>query len=323
MKSFATASPKVGRDKKPYLSDEVELIQFNKLVAKKYYKYRLIGGISSYSEHWMDIIKKDGNKVSIQKICLNYNPETETYDDNGCPYCDGGQRVSQTYLSNVIDRAEQKKEPAKKPKLRATETVRHKTGKVGTVRYKEFGSDSWTPCKVLRAPASLGENLKNLSQLNQYTIKGEDKTFDLSHPRYGKDLQIAYDADAAGPAKYQVQLGEKTPLQEDELDYLLYRLDTCKALVPESLDVATKEWESLKQKLVKKTEDVAPEKPKKKSKVTANEVDLEDDDYYAKPKTKKKPTSFELDDEPAPKTKKKKVLKSATPVVKKKKKRIV
>ena len=307
-KSLSNAKPKVGKDKKPYLKEEVDLIDTSSWKKGKYQPYRVIGGIDSYVFHWIKFKTDAGKITQIPKVCANYNTETEELDDNGCIYCENKIRGAQNYLLCVIDRDKQESEPAKKAKLTASESVYHKIGKT-KIRYKDVKSKSWTAIRVLNVPASVCEAIQNLSQLNQRTIDGETKQFEVSHPKYGKDIQVSFNPEAAGTAKWNVQAGDRTPLTEEELDMLTWDFSKLESIKPDDAKEMQRNWDYFESRLISDDNESPKKKStKKRSKVDEDEVDVENDqedqdEYYdtkkksSKRKTKKRPVDLDLDEE--------------------------
>ncbi len=208
------AKPKVGKES-VRLNDILDMV---KLPAGKWITVRLLDvSILAVRQHWINIAAgKEKREVSIPKLCISFDPETEKdKPDIHCPYCDI-KEGSVFYLANVLVRQLQEDEPAKKPKQTATET---KTG------VKDPGSKSWTPVQVLRITGTLMKKIQGLKELNKHKVKGETKRFPVAHSKYGVDLDIKHDPNAKGAEQYQVNLGEKVALDDDELKYLVHALD--------------------------------------------------------------------------------------------------
>jgi hypothetical protein len=201
---------------------------------------------------------------------------------------------------------------------------------------KTPGGDTWTPVKASNIGSTLAEKFKALVQLNKHKIKGVTKTFDLSHPKYGMDINIRYDADAAGAARHDAQKEEKTALTDEEKAYLLQDIKIVDKLIP-SEEESRERWDAVKDRVVYRNKEnkwvlLLGDSKKKKKKDEDDEeeiIDLEDSDYLSdddeKPKKKKKKKvkkeadsapfdldSIDLDDldfDEKPKKKKKKVRK--------------
>jgi len=256
----------------------------------EYSTIRLVGPVTSVGTHWIDIKTKEKGIKPIPKTCLNYNPETEEFQENGCPYCEHGDfRFSPRYYANAIIRELQDAQPAKMFPLMASEKKLVNIGSKDDpfkVKLKEKGSKAWTPIRIISIPASVASSLAEIAKTNRHlknnkkTGKKIEQTFDLADEKFGIDLMINLKkGGAAGFGKYDIQKDRKTPLTEEELDYLYYTLDIAK---PETLTEATKEWKNLSSKLAKSKDD----------------ADDEDDDTDLKSKGKKKRDPFEdMDDD--------------------------
>lgn len=209
----------------------LDLFDF-KSVEGKWVTFRLFGDIMSFGNYWIAGVNKQGVKKRFPQACPSFNYltgqresgkydpwwEVEQSERNGSE--DNKSETVQftrSFFINAIVRSEQDNEPAK---------IR-KTPEEAESGFKDKDSSSWTPVKVLRMPPSLLQKIQELKPLNSVKFKnGSIKCFDVTHPIYGRDIQVKFD-DSASPAnKYSIQLGMKrTPLTEEEKEYLTYDLD--------------------------------------------------------------------------------------------------
>jgi len=259
----------------------------------------------SVANHWIDIVTKIGEKKRFPKICVSWDAKTEDDKDGvTCPYCKAGMNRVVTYYINAIIRDIQEDEPAKRAKLKDSE---RKTQK------KEKGSKSWTPVRVVRLTSTLVARIQGLSDLNVHKVKGEKVPKPVSDNKYGMDVSIKYDEKATSAAnKYTINTGDKTELQDDELEYLVYDLEDdklLKILGQESVEQAKLEIKRLNANTNNnKDDDDDDDYDMSKSKKRRSHDD-DDDDEDDEPKSKKKKRSFDDDDEDEdyePKSKKKK-----------------
>ena len=240
------------KDKRP--EDLVEMLK----PTADFVQLRLIGGVYGYAQRWIDIETKKGI-ISIPKVALNYDPETDSYDSTlEDPYAKikNPQRVSKSYFVNCIVRDLQDDKPRKLPEVSRDE---RRSG----LKSKE--SKSWTPVRVLRVPAGAADSIKKLMQMNKHRVDGKIQEMELSDEKYGMDLYISYDPNAAGTAKYNVQKGDASPLTEEEKKYLIW--DISELMSPETLEEARKEAEALQSKAPQEEEEEEEEEddlPKRK-----------------------------------------------------------
>ena len=207
--------PKVGRER----VDLDDILGMVKLPKGKWVTLRILPiDVLPVRRHWVNIIAgKDKREVKIPKICVAFDPATEANKKGvECPYCELADGPEQFYLANVIVRSEQEDAPAR-IKMSADEKA---SG------FKNVDGESWTPVRVLRITSSLAKKIQGLKDLNKVKSKKTGKTlgYDVSHERFGKDVNVKYDGDAKGADKYQIQLGERTPLTEEEQGYLVWEL---------------------------------------------------------------------------------------------------
>lgn len=224
------------RSKRFNASDVVDLLELD----TEFLEMRMVGAPFGVATHWIDILTAKG-VIQIGKNPLNYDPETDSFDSTiKDPYAEipNPKRTAKAYYVNAIIRDLQEQEPRKKPKPSLAE---RKSG------FKEKGSPSWTPVRVVRIPSSVAEKLQKLATMNKHKIDGRLVPCDITDEKYGMSVFLSYDKDAPGTDKYQVQKGDKCKLTEEEKGYLVY--DLSKLWQPEDLETAKREAEALAAKL--------------------------------------------------------------------------
>lgn len=240
------------RNKSPRLEELVEVFDF-KAHPKQWIKVRFIGPVWSYYQFWMQVRKQDKSlSKDFPKLCLDWNAASEDFDSEQCPYRANLDRGSLFYVSNAIIRELQDGEPRKEKQVPRNKFESKPREMCGYDCHVKSGRDSksWTPVRVLRIPATLADQLRSLSDSNRVISKktGETKYYDIGHPKFGIDVEIYYAPKPGGKGgDYRVQRLERTPLTEEELNYLLWPLDVLK---PEDVKTAKREWDSIKDRLV-------------------------------------------------------------------------
>lgn len=300
-----------------------EIVDIQSFPDGEWLQVRFVGSPVGYAQWWIEILTKKG-VINIPKTALNFDSDTFAFDSTiEDPYENISNKKTRSirYYSNAIIRDLQEDEPKKKPKWSKTEK---KSG------VKDKGSKSWTPVRVLQIPNSLAQDLQKLTALNRVksTKKGKTATqsYELSDPKYGCDVFIMYDSSATGNKMYSCQKGERSPLTEEELEYLVYPLTGI--MKPEPYEIAVKEAAALegrkpdaqdeddedddedddfdkpmkKKKKKKKSSDSDSSKKKSKSKSKSGSKDKGAD----KPKSKKKKKSSDSDSSKKKKKKKSK-----------------
>lgn len=305
--------PVSGNNKDPKPEDIVDVL---KLPEKKFVTLRLFGPMYSYGMHWVKGKTKEGKPATFPKPCLAFDPSTGKPDSTKkCPWCDHHNanekepdvRFSVTNYINAIVRSEQKKAPEDIETTKAEA----KSG------FKEKDSDSWTPVKAFRAGTAILRQLKDLKQLNTHEDEnGDTQAFGVSHPKYGRDVQVMYDSSKSPASQYTVHMGDHKPLKKSEKSYLIWDLSGL-AVIPEYSEAKAEydKWaekmglkskkrrdddddEDLsskkKRRAVDEDEDEDDEPPKKKKRAAADDDDFDDDEP---PKKKRKPADDDDDDE--------------------------
>jgi len=201
-------------DKVPRIEDVVDMLQLPKdgtdvLV-------RPVGDTTSYKMHWVKIVTEKKGEVSIGKVCLAWDPETESVDSTKeCPYCKlKNSRDQIVHLTNTIVRDVQEEGTHQK-----TPTAEEKES-----GFKQRGTRT-SPVFVLKVGPGLLNRLQKVSDLNRHKTKTGVRSYDLADERRGMDVFVSYDANQSPSDQYSAQKDEKTALSEEELEYFIYDLD--------------------------------------------------------------------------------------------------
>jgi hypothetical protein len=220
-------------ESKPWPSELVDVYQFG----DTWMQLRLIGGTSSYYEFWLPVTRGD-RTISVQKICACYKPERGERQGT-CAYCRAPLKGRQVLLSNAIIRELQGIRPSPLPRPTESEKVVRQVGGE-RARWKEKGSGSWTPIRVVRFGPRLASQIKSLDGINKVRDPktGEVRRHGVAHPQYGRDILVRYD----GKYFFETRMDVATQLMEEELRYLRYPLDLP---IPETPEQAEQEWERL------------------------------------------------------------------------------
>lgn len=301
----------IGRDHKKKPRDLVDLLDFG----IKYTTVRLLGDFYTYGGHWVKTKTKDGKSTQFYTVCSAFDRDTGRRDSTKkCAWCDHeGEEVrfAVDFYSNGISRKEQKSKP---------EDVSLPNKSEAASGFKEKDSDSWTPVRAIRMPSSVVRSLKELKELNVHEdAEGTSKAYGVSHPKYGFNVMIKKDPDAAPAQMYSVQKGDSVPLRKEERAYLQYDLTelqeegNSEAIQKDYSSWAKRMGYSVagEDKAVKgKGSKAAPEDdeedefdddPKSKKKVSKKAADDFDDDEdeppKKKPASKKKPVADDEDDD--------------------------
>lgn len=246
-KDFLDSNPKYGNNKRLFTnpSDLVQLMTYEDY-KDEMANIRPLGKLYSLATHFIKI-KTKGSKdkpprvVEIPRPCLRYNSDEEDFDSSiDCPYCKLAEKDAvPRYFFNAIVRDYQEDEPKK---LNITKEEK-KSG------FKNTKSKSWTPVRVVSVPPSVVDTIKKISKSNKHLDKksGEKKPFSVTDEKYGRDLEISFDPDAAGPKKWTVQKGDASKLEGKEKEFLVFDLETMiKAAIEAKEDDIKKDAKELK-----------------------------------------------------------------------------
>ena len=187
LKDFDSANP---RTKDKNWKEGIPLAELPK--TDEWYAYRIVGGVFSYAQHWIEFTNKTGEKKRYPIDCANWDPEAEANTKKGrCPACEAGLRPGVRYMMNVIDRnAQNKGDP--------------------------------DPIRCLDIPPTVTKQLQDLKKLN--LVKGEAKG--INHPKFGTDVHLQKQkSKKRGGVEWQAQKGERTALSAEEEAYELIAFD--------------------------------------------------------------------------------------------------
>lgn len=236
-KGIGAAKPrKGGNNDSAKLEEVIQLLHF-KDHADEWVRIRLLErGLLAVKRHWCKIIAgKEKKAISVPRFCVTFNPNNESEPLEGtCPYCNAMTEDRETspvtaeffYLMNAIIRDIQEDEPSRKAELTSKEK---KTG------FKDIKSKSWTPVRVVRLTNTVVARIQELGETNivkpkkkgdKKDKKAKGQAYDLSHPKYGVDINIKFKPKAAGSDKYSVDKADdgRCALTEEELEYLVWDL---------------------------------------------------------------------------------------------------
>ena len=258
---------------------------------------RLLGEVFKVRFHWVPTLKKQGGSETSYPILCRKNLDTdeESFD---CPCCNAGMTTQTVFLTNAIVRDLQENKPE------------GKKSKQPDKEYREAGDKFWSPIRVVKIPAGTAQKVKNLSKLNKISKNGKITTYQVDHPKYGRDINILFDPSQSGSGMYDVQKDDHTPLTDEERAYLLFNLERVYEAVPEVNDMISSlrksydkelfssdncNFNSLKKILLGNDEDLDLTKSKKSKKSKKVGEDDEDDDVPVKKTDKKKSKKVEED----------------------------
>ena len=175
----------------------------------EYTRVRLLGDVFELKVHWIPTKTKKGGDSAFPVLCRKNEADSEK-----CCICRAGLRTQTIYLTNAIIRDIQEDEPKKKGKIPE-----------GT-EYRKPGDKWWSPVRVLQIPAGAVTKIQRFSENNKVKLKsGEFKVAPINDPKYGRDLEILFDSTQTGSGMYDIQKGERSPLTDEEKEYLLYNLE--------------------------------------------------------------------------------------------------
>ena len=180
--------------------------------------------------HWVYVLNNKEGATQKQAArsfnCLDFDNVTgKNAEKSVCPWCQAGHNPQRKLYANVLVRSYQEDKPAR---VRAPNSEEEATG------YKDVvgGSKAWTPVRVWGISSTLVIDIKAINKNNKRKIKSksgetEVRVFDITDPKFGRDITIAYNPDHKVAAKRtQVMVGDnRDPLTDEEKSFLQFKLD--------------------------------------------------------------------------------------------------
>lgn len=292
-----------GRKKSVRVSDKVEMLDVSD---GEWHTVRLVGPVVFHKQHWITIKTKAGKIVPVPKTCLEAHGKLK--EGEKCPYCENFGDPTNSGFGNVIDRDIQEEGEPRKAKPPTSSEKKLKMHEDYEAYWKEAkGSGGWTPMRVAAINTTLGKRINDTVALNKVQVKNkkgkpEKKIFPPDHVKHGYDLMLKYNngKKVAPSDRWSVQKGDRTPLTEEELDYLLWKIPNPEV---ENLTTAEKECANLMKKATNRDgEPTFPDlfegdgKKKKKSRNSFSD-DFDEDEDMEDDRPKKKKSSRDDDDE--------------------------
>jgi hypothetical protein len=282
------------RSEKVKVTDLVNLL---KLPEKKWVTGRLYGGLNSYATGWVNYKKKEGGGKGKFPVNLrSWDPQSGSFDstiydpwfalwqkekDEGVAKEKMTIQINKKFYADFLLRSAQRQAPS---------TLTKPTRAERESGFKDKDSDTWTPWTVFAMPPSLVEKVKELKGLNVVrSKKSGSKAYSVADEAYGCDVRIYYDSEKSPADQYQIQLGERTPLTEEELALLRY--DTSNLVTEQTDEEVKRDFEGFCRRAGIELDD----EPKRKQRSKKRDEDDEDEDEQ--PKRSKRRSSDEDEDE--------------------------
>jgi hypothetical protein len=208
-----------------------DVITVYKIPEKKWTTVRFYPEIHCYATAWVKTKNKEGKTTKFPALLRSFDPITQEFDSTiKDPWYEFSQKeradevdqkdrliqISKKFYGNMIVRKLQAQKPERTPKPEPEEI---ESG------YKNKDSDTWTDWSAFSLPPGLIRAIKELRDLNTVESKsGATTAYSVTDIKYGCDIKIYFDPEQSPANQYKIQLGDQTPLTEEELASL--RWDT-------------------------------------------------------------------------------------------------
>lgn len=287
-----------GGDKPKRVSD---VITVYKIPEKKWTAVRFYPEIHCYATAWVKTKNKEGKATKFPALLRSFDPITQEFDSTiKDPWYEFSQKeradevdpkdrliqVSKKFYGNMIVRKLQAQKPERTPKPEPEEI---ESG------YKNKDSDTWTDWSAFALPPGLIRAIKELRDLNTVESKsGATTAYSVTDIKYGCDIKIYFDPDQSPANQYKIQLGDQTPLTDEELASLRWDTSDLES-EPPSEQKALKDFADWQRKMGLVKSDEEEETPRRSS--GRRSFDEEDEDAPRRPAARPSRDEEEADGE--------------------------
>src|SRR5712671_7364297 len=131
---------------------------------------RFLGPVSSFCQVWFKVKGSNERCYPIQKLCLDWDPEENSFVRNICPYRKAGLKCQVNHISNGIVRSLQSKPPEiLRPHTKYERKPRRESG--STVYWKQRKSKSWTPVRLMRITKSVAARINDMCVERNHNVE--------------------------------------------------------------------------------------------------------------------------------------------------------
>ena len=178
-------------------------IKWGELPEKAWTQLRFYGDVYLLATSWIKH-QKSGKKFPL--LSLAWDPETKHFSRSGDPILEDFDPRNST-----------------NPEIKDITPRQHGYGHAIFRQAQQMNQiRPWAPVKL---PISLILSIQRLSGMNVHIIDGQRYEADVTDPYWGADVYVLYDSTARAEQKYQVQIGPKVPLTEEEMSYISQQYD--------------------------------------------------------------------------------------------------
>jgi hypothetical protein len=204
-------------------------------IAKGEYKgIRLVGYVEPFMRFW---VPTEANKAydpyktkakMYPSVCVDFDSGTEEFTGNECLYRKAHFKViDETTGEEKYDRLK----PTKNFLIFFIDRERQEERAGIPLKKKCLESQKFSDIQCATVPTAFAKAVQKAIEL--YEQKTKKKGCDPTDPEEGFDLFFQFDKDAKAEAKYNIQLGDASPLEKGELRQVKY--------IPESVNIYPKD----------------------------------------------------------------------------------
>ncbi len=203
-------------------------------IAKGEYKaIRLVGYVEPFMRFWIPTEASkayDPYKTKAKmypSICVDFDSGTEEFTGNECLY----RKAHYSYIDENGEQKWDRLKPTKNFLIFFIDRERQEERTGIPLKKKCLESKKFSDIQCATVPTAFAKAVQKAIEL--YEQKTKKKGCDPTDPEGGFDLFFQFDKDAKAEAKYNIQLGDASPLEKGELRQVKY--------IPDAVDIYPKD----------------------------------------------------------------------------------
>jgi hypothetical protein len=203
-------------------------------IAKGEYKaIRLVGYVEPFMRFWVptEAAKAyDPYKTKAKmypSVCVDFDSATEEFTGNECLY----RKAHYSHIDDNGDKKWDRLKPTKNFLIFFIDRERQEERTGIALKKKCLESQKFSDIQCATVPTAFAKAVQKAIEL--YEQKTKKKNCDPTDPEEGFDLFFQFDKDAKAEAKYNIQLGDASPLEKGELRQAKY--------IPEAVNIYPKD----------------------------------------------------------------------------------
>jgi hypothetical protein len=210
-----------------------EMVDIRNIAKGEYKAIRLVGYVEPFMRFWIPTEASkayDPYKTKAKmypSICVDFDSATEEFTSNECLY----RKAHYKYIDDNGDEKYDRLKPTKNFLIFFIDRERQEERTGIPLKKKFLQSEKFSDIQCATVPTAFAKAVQKAIEL--YEQKTKKKNCDPTNPDDGFDLFFQFDKDAKAEAKYNIQLGDASPLTKEEKKQV--------TKIPESVNIYPKD----------------------------------------------------------------------------------